>query len=48
MHPANCCIYLISRSVMVITFQPAINVEWEREKQSESRARKEREKAAVF
>lgn len=33
---------------MVIKFQPAISVEWEREKEAESRAWKEREKAAVF
>lgn len=48
MHPVNCSICLISRNVMVIKFQPAINVEWERERQAESRAWKEREKAAVF
>lgn len=48
MHPANCSLCLISRNLMVIKYQPAISAEWERERQAESRAWKEREKAAVF
>lgn len=48
MRPTNCSICLISRNLITIIFQPAISTEWERERQAESRAWKEREKAAVF